>query len=83
MTADKRGEGAQQEGALEPDFPRGIGNPARQALLAAGYTSLDQLTAVRERDLLALHGMGPKAMGVLRETLQARGQAFADAEKKG
>lgn len=59
------------------DFPRAIGRPATRALAAAGYTRLDQLAGVTERDLLRLHGMGPKALGILREALHARGQAFA------
>lgn len=61
----------------ETDFPKGIGNPARNALIAAGYTHLEQLTAVAEADLLKLHGVGPKAIRVLRETLAAKGLSFA------
>ncbi|MDF2628177.1 MAG: hypothetical protein K0R39_2008 [Symbiobacteriaceae bacterium] len=63
-------------GAPDDDFPPGIGQPARRALTAAGYTRLEQLTGVRERDLLALHGFGPKALRILREALTARGLAF-------
>jgi len=61
------------------DFPPKLGKPAERALANAGYTRLDQLTAVREADLAKLHGMGPKALGQLRETLAAQGKAFADA----
>ncbi|HEX2203146.1 MAG TPA: hypothetical protein VHG91_07600 [Longimicrobium sp.] len=64
------------------DFPPGIGRPASQALAAAGYTRLDQLAGVRERDLLELHGMGPKALGILRDALHARGRSFAPPEPK-
>jgi hypothetical protein len=64
------------------DFPAKIGSPARRALLAAGYTQLDQRTTVSERDLLNLHGRGPKAIGILRQALYDRGLAFA-ADKKG
>jgi hypothetical protein len=60
------------------DFPRSIGRPATNALLAAGYTRLEQLTHVREKDILKLHGVGPKAVTILRETLAAKGLAFAD-----
>jgi uncharacterized protein YdhG (YjbR/CyaY superfamily) len=65
---------------LEPvksDFPREIGNPARNALEHAGYSKLRQLTKVTEAELLKLHGMGPKALRILREALKARGLAFA------
>jgi len=64
--------------AQESDFPTGIGKPARRALLGAGYSSLEQLTGVSEGELKKLHGMGPKALGVLREALRARGLSFAD-----
>lgn len=66
-----------KEQDLETDFPHGIGRPARRALQAAGYTRLDQLAGVREADLAKLHGMGPKALGVLRSALSERGQSFA------
>jgi hypothetical protein len=40
---------------------------------------LEQLTTVEEAELLRLHGMGPKALGLLRAALEARGLSFADA----
>ncbi|MFE7458823.1 DNA-binding protein [Kitasatospora albolonga] len=61
----------------EDDFPRGAGNPARGALRHAGYTRLAQLTEVTAAQVLALHGVGPKAVGVLREALAAEGRSFA------
>ncbi|MER5646000.1 helix-hairpin-helix domain-containing protein [Streptosporangium sp. NPDC002524] len=60
------------------DIPANIGRPARGALAAAGYTTLAQVAATSERELLRLHGMGPKAIGRLREALAERGLAFAD-----
>ena len=64
----------------EPDFPAAIGRPATQALTVAGYTRLEHLTTVTEKELLKLHGMGPKALGILRSALEARGLRFADAK---
>ena len=58
------------------DLPR-IGAPATSALALAGYTQLAQLTQVRAAELLKLHGVGPKAIRILRETLTAQGIAFA------
>ncbi|WP_033344615.1 helix-hairpin-helix domain-containing protein [Catenuloplanes japonicus] len=55
------------------DLPRGIGRPATGALELAGYTRLDQLAGVPEKELLALHGVGPKAIRVLKEALAERG----------
>jgi hypothetical protein len=60
----------------ENDFPK-MSRPAHQALAAAGYTRLEQLTKVTEAEILKLHGMGPKAMGELREALKAKGWSFA------
>lgn len=65
------------------DLPRGISKPATRALAAAGYTRLDQLAGVAERDLLRLHGMGPKALGLLRDALHARGLALAPPARDG
>lgn len=62
---------AQSDGVL----PK-IGSPAVRALEAAGYTNLKQLTKVTETELAQLHGMGPKALGILREALKAEGLSF-------
>ena len=60
------------------DFPiKKIGNPAYQALTLAGYWRLEQLTQVKAKDLLKLHGVGPKAIEQLRLALEAEGLAFA------
>jgi uncharacterized protein YdhG (YjbR/CyaY superfamily) len=56
-------------------FPK-IGSPATRALEAAGYTQPKQLIKVTEADLARLHGMGPKALGLLREALKAQGLSF-------
>ncbi|WP_204042341.1 DNA-binding protein [Acrocarpospora phusangensis] len=59
-------------------FPK-TSRPAQSALDAAGYTHLEQLADVSEADLLRLHGMGPKAVGILREALQQKGLSFRNA----
>lgn len=35
---------------------------------------------VKEADLQRLHGMGPKAIGLIRSALNAKGQSFADPD---
>ena len=60
------------------DLPK-IGAPATRALMAAGYTRLEQLTKVSEAELCRLHGMGPKALRILGEALRARNLSFAEA----
>ena len=61
------------------NFPK-IGSPATRALEAAGYTNLKQLTKVTETELAQLHGMGPKALGILRDTLKADGLSFKQGQ---
>jgi predicted flap endonuclease-1-like 5' DNA nuclease len=60
----------------DSDLPR-IGRPATGALAVEGITRLDQLTGWTEGDLLALHGVGPKAIRILREAMAERGISFA------
>lgn len=59
------------------EFPREIGAPARRALALSGYSTFDQLTRVRAADLLALHGVGPKAVRILGEYLAEQGRGFS------
>lgn len=57
-------------------LPR-IGAPATGALRVQGVWTLDQVRTWSERDLLALHGVGPKAVALLRDALADRGWSFA------
>jgi hypothetical protein len=47
-----------------------IGAPATPALNAAGYTALRQLAGVPRAELARLHGMGPKAPGIIEAALE-------------
>jgi hypothetical protein len=60
----------------DTDLPAGLSNPARRALTTLGITQLDQLTTHRAKDILNLHGMGPKGIRMLRQALAERGLAF-------
>lgn len=62
-------------------LPR-IGMPATNALAVEGVTTLEQVATWSERDLLALHGVGPKAIRILREAMSERGMDFAAGAKK-
>lgn len=64
-------------GPGDSDLPVGLARPARRALLRAGYWRLEQLTALSEAEVEGLHGIGPKAMDLLRRALLARGLSFA------
>lgn len=59
-------------------LPVNIGAPARRALAAAGITTLEQLPAHSAKELLALHGVGPRATRLLGEQLAGRGLAFRE-----
>lgn len=50
------------------DLPKAIGGPATRALTGAGITTLAQVAALTDADLLAMHGVGPRAVRILRET---------------
>jgi hypothetical protein len=55
------------------------GRPAERALENAGYTHLDDLTRVTEKELLSLHGIGPKGIRMLNAELARRGLAIGSA----
>jgi hypothetical protein len=57
-------------------LPGNIGAPATRALTAAGYTELRQLANVPAAELKKLHGVGPRALRLLQEALEARGMSL-------
>lgn len=61
------------------DLPK-IGRPATSALLHIGVESLAQVAAMSRRELLALHGVGPKAVGLLEAALANTGRALREPE---
>ncbi|GGK95912.1 DNA-directed RNA polymerase subunit alpha C-terminal domain-containing protein [Deinococcus radiotolerans] len=63
------------------DLPR-LSAPARRALSRAGITTLAGLSRHTERDLLALHGLGPNALAALRDVLAARGLSLAPPDRE-
>ena len=58
------------------DLPEKISAPARRALASIGIERLEQLTLLSEAEVLQLHGMGPKAMGLIRQALADKGLEF-------
>lgn len=62
----------------ESNLPQTIGNVAKRALANEGITDLKDLTKYSEEELLQLHGVGPKAIRILKEILQAQGLDFAE-----
>lgn len=57
------------------DLPA-IGAPATRALASIGITRLEQVADRSARELLALHGFGPRALGILAEALAASGRSM-------
>jgi DNA-directed RNA polymerase alpha subunit len=59
------------------EFPS-IGAPSFRALDNAGIGSLTDLSRYSEKELLSLHGFGPKALRILKAALNDRGLGFAE-----
>lgn len=55
-----------------------LGRPANSALLQAGITSLEQVALHCPGELLAMHGVGPRAVRLLLAALEERGLKFAE-----
>ncbi|MEU6024558.1 helix-hairpin-helix domain-containing protein [Micromonospora sp. NPDC048871] len=47
-----------------------ISAPATRALNNAGYSTLRDLVGVSRAELAKLHGMGPKALGIIQSALE-------------
>lgn len=57
------------------DLPK-LSRPARRALAHIGINSLEELTRLTEKEFLALHGIGPASLPVIRAALDAAGLDF-------
>ncbi|PIQ49129.1 MAG: hypothetical protein COW03_06210 [Cytophagales bacterium CG12_big_fil_rev_8_21_14_0_65_40_12] len=53
-----------------------IAAPARRALEGKGISSLNEISAYSEKEISVLHGMGPKAMSVLKSALEENNLSF-------
>ena len=65
----------------ESDLPAKMGAPAERALAGAGIKKLKQLTKFSETEIKQLHGVGPNALGKLRQALADKGLSFAKEKK--
>lgn len=64
-----------------PEFPK-LSKPAHRAFANAGILKLKDLSQWTEKDLLALHGIGPSAIPPLKAALKKAGAAFKKPEAK-
>ncbi|WP_336785562.1 DNA-binding protein [Paenibacillus sp. MMO-177] len=58
------------------DLPAKLSKPAKRAFAQAGYLKLEQFAGLTEAEVLALHGVGPTAIVLLRQALAEKGLAF-------
>lgn len=54
-----------------------IGRPANSAFLAAGISTLVQVATKSRKELLAMHGVGPRAVRLLEEALEEQEKSLA------
>ncbi|MFC0215953.1 DNA-binding protein [Paenibacillus chartarius] len=66
----------------DSDLPPDLSKPAQRAFAGAGITRLEQFSRMKEKEVLQLHGVGPKAIVSLRRAMTGKGLSFAD-EKQG
>ena len=60
------------------DLPNEIGKTAARELSHNGITSLEQVAAHSKTQLLAIHGVGPKAIAILEDALAAKGLNYRE-----
>jgi hypothetical protein len=66
-------------GVTGTNLPK-IGAPATRAFAHVGITTLEDLCEWTERDLLALHGVGPRAITILRPVMAEHGVTFRSGD---
>lgn len=62
--------------SIKDALPAGLARPALRALAAAGITRTSHFNKFTEGELAQLHGMGPKAIELIRRSLADAGLAF-------
>lgn len=59
-------------------LPPNVPNPAKRALESVNIFFLEDLALTSELQLLALHGFGPKALKILKESMAINGINFIE-----
>ena len=62
--------------SIKHDLPAGLSRPALRALAAVGITRTAHFRKITAAELKQLHGMGPKAMELIRQGLAEAGIAL-------
>ncbi|SOC42695.1 RNA polymerase alpha subunit C-terminal domain-containing protein [Ureibacillus acetophenoni] len=55
-----------------------LSSPARNALLHDGIDTLQKLSTYTEKEILRIHGMGPKSIPNLKSSLEEEGLTFKE-----
>lgn len=53
-----------------------LSSPTRSALLAEGIDTVEKLSEHTQKEILALHGIGPASLPALNESLEEKGLEF-------
>lgn len=53
-----------------------LSNPAKRALATAGITSLEELSALSQKEFMALHGIGKSTLAPIKAALETEGLSF-------
>lgn len=61
----------------DSELPAAMGKVARREFALRGLVRLDQFDGASARELLAVHGVGPKAVRILREHLESEGRSLS------
>jgi len=78
-TCDKRKVAEFDYSNLAPEL-QVLSKPAQRALVNAGLLTLARIARKTEREVLALHGIGPSSIPVLKRLLAARSLSFKSLE---
>ncbi|TLP92872.1 hypothetical protein FEF26_14315 [Nesterenkonia salmonea] len=60
------------------DLPNSMGKTAPRELQSAGVDSLQKASERTEKELLAIHGVGPKAIRIMKEAMKEKGLTFRE-----
>ena len=63
---------------MKTPFPK-LSAPADRALASVGIECIEDLSRLTEEELAALHGMGPNAIGKLKEAMRTAGVDFVNS----
>ena len=60
------------------DFLKKLSNPARSALEYEGINNFEKLASLGKKELLSIHGIGPKSLPIVIECLNSVGMKLGE-----